>query len=266
MTGDALRLPEFTLDDYTVLLHGLRKAGYELAPVGAMPEPVTMPTAYLRHDIDLHVTGVDAMAEREADLDAQATYYVMVSQHYNPGYPPNALVLRHIKDLGHEIGLHYDLSDYPSDAHAARARLDHELDYLQEIIGCVVTTISMHQPGLGGDDPFRHIEGFVHPHDPNLAADLLYVSDSCRAWRDESLLTCLRDAVPRRLLLLTHPEVWLAPEALSRMEFLDTVLRANVLRQHEQFIDEVVRGVWERHPGPALHDRRQEMQHARSSG
>jgi hypothetical protein len=250
-------MPDFTLAAYRELLRDLTGAGYALAPVTAMAEPAPGRVAYLRHDIDLHVPGVERMAQAEAEAGARSTYYVMVSQHYNPFYPPNRAILREVADLGHELGLHYDLVDYPADPVAARRRLDAEVAMVGELAGRPVTTISMHQPGLSGVDPYRETDAYVHPHDPRLGEGLLYVSDSCRAWRDETLLGCFGPQPPARLLLLTHPETWLGPAGTVRTVFLDDHLTPAAVEQHRQFFDVTVRRLWATHAGPALHDARE---------
>lgn len=250
-------LPAFSVPAYARLLDDLSEAGYRTAPVSRMRDAGAGPVAYLRHDIDIHVPGVERVARVEAERGHRATFYVLLTQHYNPFYPPNAAVLREIVALGHEVGLHYDLTTYPEDPEAARARLDEEVERLAGLVGQPVTTVSMHQPWGGRPDPFRQLAGYVHPHDPRLAAGLLYVSDSCRAWRDESLLRCFGPDRPRRLLLLTHPEVWLDGAVGDRTGYLETVLLPNAARQATEFVDVTVRDVWATHPGPPLHDARQ---------
>lgn len=251
------QLPGFGLDHYDEWLRLLAGNGYEFRTVGQMPEPVDDKAAYLRHDIDLHVTGVERMAEVEAALGARSTYFVLLTQHYNPLYPQNRAVLRRLVELGHEIGLHYDLTTYPVEDTALRRHLQWEIELLSAVVDVPVSTISMHQPFEGRDDVLRATDDFVHPHDPRLGADLLYVSDSCRAWRDESLLRCLGADAPRRLLLLTHPELWLDGGVHDRIQFLETVLLPNTTAQPAAFVDQTVRGVWQRHPGPPLHDARE---------
>src|SRR5205823_13518388 len=107
-------------DDYERLLVGLIEAGYEPRPVGEMPHRHPARSVYLRHDIDLHLPGVERMAEVEAVLGARSTYFVLLTQHYNPPYPEHLAILRQIRDLGHEIARHYDLTRYPQDDAGAR--------------------------------------------------------------------------------------------------------------------------------------------------
>jgi hypothetical protein len=122
----------------------------------------------------------------------------------------------------------------------------------------------MHLPHKGQPDPFQQLDEYTHPHDPRYQEGLLYVSDSCRAWRDESLLTCFGSSPPRRLLLTSHPELWLDGTIADRMMYLDRVLIENASRQCIDYFNQDVRHVWVNHPGPRLHDER-ERQGARSA-
>jgi hypothetical protein len=114
----------------------------------------------------------------------------------------------------------------------------------------------MHNPGLGGVDLFLSNERYIHPH---RFADVLYISDSCRAWRDEGLLSLFSHEPPARLLLNTHPELWLGSARQSRAAFLHETLRTNTLSQHEAYLTEQIEPVWATHVGPALHDARETM-------
>ncbi|HEU4881569.1 MAG TPA: hypothetical protein VFT45_04970, partial [Longimicrobium sp.] len=209
-------LPGFGLDEYRDLLVALRGRGYSLLPVSRMAD-AEAGAAYLRHDIDIHLWGVEEMARVEAACGARATYYVCLTQPYNPLSVDGRRVLAGLRGMGHEIGLHYDLETYPADPAERRAHLDWELAALGRAAGAPIRTLCMHQPYRGQPDPFRELEGLLHPHDPRLQEGLLYVSDSCRAWRDTSLLRCLGEAPPARLLLNTHPEVWLDGACADRM-------------------------------------------------
>lgn len=250
------QLPKFSLDDYEALLRSLKTAGYDFQPLTALVSYSTGKVAYLRHDIDLHLTQVDQMAEIEAKMRCIATYYVLLTSHYNVLYPENQRILRHLVELGHEIGLHYDMETYPEDLKEARAHLDWEASVLSKITGKLVRTICMHQPHQGQPDPFRTLDEYIHPHDPRYQHNLLYISDSCRAWRDESLLTCFGPNPPQRVMLSIHPELWFDGSITDRLAYLHKVLLENGLRQSRRYFEEAVRQVWERHPATKLHDAR----------
>lgn len=251
-----MKLPAFDVDDYRRLLTELADVGFSLAPVGTLLETPVGRVTYLRHDVDFDPLSVSPIAEVEAALGARATYYVLLTQHYNPWQVENRRAIRSLVEHGHEIGLHYDMETYPRDPVAAREHLRREVDMLADLAETPVTTISMHQPSMGDPDPFLEIPPFVHPHNPKLQNDLVYVSDSCRGWRDTTLLACLAETGPRRVLLNTHPELWLDGSISDRMVYLD-LLRDRATGHYRTFVDTVVRQSWLAHPGSRLHDERE---------
>ena len=253
-------LPTFDLQSYEALLDGVGDSGYAFHRVSEISDRPSGYLVFLRHDIDLHIQGVEQMAMVEAAHRIQATYYVPLTLHFNPLYPDNQRILGQIHSLGHEIGLHYDMETYPIDPEEARKHLDWEVSVLSKVVGQPIRTICMHGPHQGQPDPFQQIDDYVHPHDPRHHKSTLYISDSCRAWRDESLLTCFGPKRPRRLLLTIHPELWLDGTIVDRMQYLDQVLMENGVRQHRDYFDRNVRQVWSTHPAPKLHDERERCQ------
>ncbi len=250
------RLPEFGLEGYADLIGRVRDAGYLFAPAGEMRSEVRRRTFYLRHDIDLHLLHVDRMAEVEAGLGARATYYVALTQQYNVLSAENVAILHRLVALGHQVGLHYDLVCYPSDPDAALERLDWEVGVLARCCGAEVSSICMHQPHTGLENLFAIGGRYLNPHDPRLARGLVYVSDSCRAWRDETLLRCLGSDPPDRVMLNTHPELWLDASILERERYLDGVVMPNATRQASLYLDGTVRELWRNHAGGRVHDAR----------
>lgn len=248
-----MRMPAFHLGEYRQLLADFADKGFTLTTVGALDEEAPGKVLYLRHDIDFDPRSARAMAEAEAELAVRATYYVLLTQHYNPMELENRRAIRHLAELGHEIGLHYDMETYPTDPVFARKRLDREVDILEDLVETSVRTISMHQPSMGELDPFVALSEFVHPHDPRTGHGLIYVSDSCRTWQDTTLLRCLETPGPLRLLLNTHPELWLDGSVGNRMAYLD-LLCDRVSGHYRRFIDGNVRQSWLSHSSARLYD------------
>jgi hypothetical protein len=249
-------LPGFSVDEYARLLDDLASAGYALRSVEAMESPSPSRVAYLRHDVDLHVPGIDAIAKVERERRISATYFVPIALHFNPAYPENRDVLRALVADGHRIGLHYDLRTYPLEPEATWDHLDWEVDTLSRIVTAPVRSICMHFPWGGREDLPRETTRYVHPHADRFS-DVVYVSDSCRAWRDETLLRCFGSDAPGRLLLNTHPELWLGDATESRYDFLSATLMANTVRQHRAYLTDEMEPAWRDHPAPLAHDVRE---------
>lgn len=246
------RLPEFSLDAYRTLLEALLESGFSPRLIADMPEPASGRTLYLRHDVDFHVYRQDEMASIDAECGIASTFFVQVSGHYNPALPENRAVLETILDLGHDIGLHYDLRTYPSDPARAREQLDAEAAYLARLTGAPVRAITLHEPSAQNEDWFRSVDGYVNPHDPRWGDGLAYISDSCRAWRDERLLQALGPDGRSRLMLTLHAELWLAPEIEDRLEYLRKVSAPCASYFADRYFTEYMDGVWRRHEAVRL--------------
>src|SRR5438105_12563093 len=94
-------LPTFDLHSYKTLLGTLQNCGYIFSKVSQMGHGTDRPIVFLRHDVDLHIYGLDQMAKIESDAGVQATYYVPLTLHFNPLYPANVQILRKLLELGH---------------------------------------------------------------------------------------------------------------------------------------------------------------------
>ena len=252
----ATEMPRFSLADYDRLLGDLVAAGYELRPVEDLPRVGGARVVLLRHDIDLHIPGIERIAELQLRRGLAATYYVPLTLHFNPLYEENRSILRRLIAGGHRVGLHYDLQSYPRDERKAWRHLDHEVEILSVAVGAQVESVCMHAPWGGREDIFRTGERYVHPHDPRYGEDLVYISDSCRAWRDETLLRCLGEDPPARVLLNTHPELWLGSADADRYEFARGVMLENVIHQHRAYVTDYMIPAWKIHPAPKRHDAR----------
>ncbi len=255
------RLPDFSLADYRVLLQALKKRGCAFPVLSELPELTAARNfVCLRHDVDCHPLGTVEMAQLEAEEGVRSTWYVLMTNHYNPRSKACRGALLSLIELGHEIGLHYDLSTFPVDPEAAAANLREEAAALSAVTGAPVRTISCHYPHKGLPDPFKTSDEFVHCHDPRCTADVLYVSDSSRAWRDDNLLRWLHadpSTSTRGLQLLTHSEVWYAGQIPDRLQYADEVLLPLAAAEVTDFISGELRGIWKTHEGALMHDARE---------
>ena len=83
--------------------------GFEVLDARTLPERF----AILRHDIDMSPQQALEIARIEAGLGIRATYTVLLTgEFYNPFEASTRALLREIKALGHDIGLHFDAAYY----------------------------------------------------------------------------------------------------------------------------------------------------------
>lgn len=246
-----IKNPSFSLHGYRELLLALKGHGYSLVPVTAMKTRIVK-SAHIRHDIDLHPYGVDRMAQIEADLGVSATYYILMTGPYNPLSLHNLAILKMLLAMGHEIGLHYDLQIYPEGLAAASERIYLEIALLEHAVGCEIRTIVRHQPYLGGADPFRQHPKLMNAHDPAYESGMIYISDSCRLWRKDSMDRIFLADTAQHLHLSIHPELWLDVNITDPREYIEKCVIANSVRyQTAYFRDDVIPAWLSRHTDSA---------------
>ena len=203
---------EFSLRGYRALLTALLEAGYQPATF-AEPEPAgDGPALILRHDLDVDPSLALALAEVEADLGLHATYLVLLtSPLYNPATVANRATLAALRDLGHEVGLHFDAAPHAS-LSARDAALADELQILGLLLGTEVRVASFHRPGIATETP--ELPGVISAYEPRFTEDLTYLADSGGAFRFGHPLDSEAFAGRTGIQLLTHP-IWWADQPLG---------------------------------------------------
>jgi hypothetical protein len=185
------------------------------------------PFFILRHDVDYSPAAALSLAEAEAARGVGATYFLLLNtSYYNLLSPEHAGVARRIGEMGHEVGLHYDLRflrAFPRDRW--EELLDEQARLLGTLSGVPVESIALHQPALVGEDPLRGRTRFLDAYEDRFFKEMAYVSDSCRAWRDSAWRMLAAGPVPERLQLVLHPLNWGA-EDRSRAAIFAGIHRA----------------------------------------
>jgi len=199
----------FTFRDYEQILKELARK-YAIVPFRDYRKS-SGPRLILRHDIEAFVEPALQMAKVEQKLGISSTYFVLLSSRlYNPSEKTSFETLTEISRMGHEIGLHYDVSMYAECGRPPRETLDIELRLLGHLLGNEVRAISRHNPSIQSfPDPFVHMRELMNAYDVEFTEDAHYVSDSCRAWYLEDLLYLLLRN-PGKVQLLIHPDSWTA--------------------------------------------------------
>lgn len=245
-------LPPFTVGGYQSLIHEMKSADFQVKPISAMPDRQKN-CIYLRHDIDFSVALATRIAEIENSVGISATYFVLLSGPYNPLHEESIASIRRLKSLGHEIGLHYDLINWPKNKIESSAKLASEIRLLESLAETRISAIAMHQPSLGGEDIFAteaDAASWINPtYYQRADSDLCYVSDSCRAWRDDTLVKFINRELPQsRMMLNTHPESWLADRKMNRITYLEKVLVPAANQFASDYFLKTVKGLWETQP------------------
>lgn len=209
----------------------------------------------LRHDVDMSPDAALRMAELEASEGIRASYFLLFSSpYYNLLTAEHCAFPRRLIELGHEVGLHYDLGVYEKIAGGdMESILCSEARILGALSGVEVRSIARHHPSLGGTDPFLGRREFINAYDEAFVGQIGYFSDSCGAWRDATYQAFKNGELPPRLQVLIHPLYW-QETAQNRWQSLESVVRA---RQHA--LEREGRDYWvtfRAHQGLIEHERR----------
>lgn len=202
---------EYTYSAYRHLMRALRNNGYTPIRFCDVSDRVEYPVI-IRHDVDMDLQDAVKLARLEKQEDIKATYFVLLSsEYYNLLAGKNLKSVREILNLGHEIGLHFDITAY--DANLAINEiggvLKKEILLLESILDIKVKSISWHIPRSDLLDihlDFLDEMGIWNAYDPYFYSGYKYVSDSMMRWR-EPVEEYIEKKEYKKLQILTHP-IW----------------------------------------------------------
>lgn len=252
-------IPPFTPNGYSQLLEQLSDLGYELRP--ATPGHVQrakkydIKTCFLRHDVDLHIADIMAIAGREEDHSdtTRSCWFIRPDACYNIGLPANVYRLEALRDEHHHLGLHYDVDRIASTKQpsATIARMETAMRWMIDPGGdsTFFTAIAPHRvTNAQRVDPLRNSAKQSLPSDGSVA----YISDSTRRWRQDvpyridHVLSGLQS--PRLLQLNLHPEWWMNPIITGREAHLSNHTAPLTVRDCRAAVADESRA-WKSHPG-----------------
>jgi hypothetical protein len=195
----------FDTEGYALFIRTAADKGYSIGPVsGGLEAPAK--SLILRHDVDFSLDRALALAELEQGLGVQATYFIMVSNpFYNALAPRSRRLLARIVELGHEIGLHWDSSTYPTSEEDAALHFCREIELLGAAAGVRIRCASQHIPI---NTPLFNFDAHIEfeAYSERLMSRYRYVSDSSMVWRGPTPLELLEEGAD--LYFLAHPIWW----------------------------------------------------------
>lgn len=194
---------DFTLNKYEQLLLTFQKAHYKFLTyeqyclMSEEEKKTDDKFVILRHDVDKRAWCSLKTAQTEQQLGANASYYFRVVSESNQ---PD--IIQKIKDLGHEIGYHYeDMSLCHGDAAKAKEHFEKWLNYFRKYYA--VKTICMHgAPQSGWDSKdlwntcnYRDFGIIGEPYFDTDFSDIFYLTDTGRRW--DGYKVSVRDKIPQ---------------------------------------------------------------------
>lgn len=230
---------EFTFNEYKRILDALKKRHYRFT--GYTDYEQYEKSVILRHDVDVSLRKALEMAEFEHSLGVVSTYFILITaDFYNAFNKRNRERIQKIKELGMEIGLHFDETIYPLGCDIVSAVKD-EIRVMQKMLGIGIRSVSMHVPSektLKANYEFGNCVGGVKQTIVNSYSNVFwnefkYVSDSKRRWRENIYEVIASESYPR-IHLLTHP-IWYHTENISMWDTVSEELRVRAEEAYDDF-------------------------------
>jgi len=222
---------EFTEDGFHALIGALKTGGYRFVLYG---DSGSDRHVIWRHDVDFSMHRAARLAEIEAAEGIVATYFVNPRcMFYNLLEPEIAALVHRIRDLGHEIGLHFDADAYDVRQWTNETllpALKRERAFVELLLDEPVRVVSWHNPDQSNllDFDAGEIGGLINSYSARLRRDYVYCSDSNGYWRFEPMSRVIAAGHPS-LHLLTHP-AWWTPEPMSPSERIDRAIMGRARR------------------------------------
>jgi len=229
---------DFTEGEYRKLVR-LAKANWKLIPFADYRTEGRV--CLWRHDVDFSPHRALRLAQIEAEEGVHATYFVLLhSNFYNAFEKEIITIIRRIRDLGHDLGLHFEANSYLDRLKHNDSPLDmifFEQSILSTLFEAPIRALSLHNPTVGDwltnlDED--EIGGMVNAYGRYITKQYYYCSDSNGYWRFRRLNDVLEAATDERLHVLTH-DAWWTSYAMSPRERISRCIEGRAARQHQAY-------------------------------
>jgi hypothetical protein len=221
-------MTDFTHASYRALLRHIQGCGHV---IGAFRDvPAGGKYVILRHDVDYSPIKAVELAEIEHELGARATVFLMLSStYYNLLSPADLRAARHIVQLGHEIGFHYDTDVFPGPTADAAGRIAAQARFLSDVLETPVTMVAQHNPSVIATRVT--VPGYTDAYADRFCKDIAYLSDSRRLWGTDDVFRFFEEH--DRAQLLIHP-LWWSADNKTRWEAFRGIRDAALARIEEE--------------------------------
>jgi hypothetical protein len=220
------RAEDFSYEYYRRILR-IVKDNFTHYIVAAAPQAIQAHGRRLimRHDVDVSLHRALVMARMERQAGIAATYMIIPNALlYSIEDDGSVAILQDILFLGHEIGLHFDLSESERNSMSSTESLTDKIEsacvQLELALGGArVRSISFHRPTPQCLNGPLLVAGKVNAYAKDIFS-AAYLSDSRGAWRSGEPVSTLLSPGVNLVQLLTHP-IWWGDQHLSAPERLE---------------------------------------------
>lgn len=204
---DKFHFSDFTINNYRELLL-LAAKNYSFR---FFNQPYEAKSILLRHDLEFSVTIALQMAQIEAEMGIKATYFIQLhSEFYNTLEKANIMSIQEIKNLGHQIGLHFDSHFWGIETEDKLEKyIEIDKNILQSYSDCKIRAFSFHN-----NTDFtlscrknQYCE-LLNVYSDYYRNNYAYNADSLGYWRYERLEDRLTEAKENAIQVLIHDGMW----------------------------------------------------------
>ena len=230
---------DFTLSHYKLILNKLKEnhifSSYDDFDVKSR-------FVLKRHDVDFCLNNALKMAKIEFSLGVKSTYFLMLHcEFYNLLEFKNIEIIKEIKKLGHDIGLHFDSEFYNIiDENLLDEKISFERLILENFTCSKIKSFSFHNPSefiLTCDKD--QYGGLINTYSKFFKLNLGYCSDSNGHWRFDRMIDYIENNKKKSLQILTHP-VWWTNKIFSPKEKIDLNIENRAIMNKKMY-EEILR-------------------------
>jgi hypothetical protein len=225
----------FTVTHYKYILETALNSGYRFGQYDELEQAQDY-LCVLRHDVDYSPERTTLFGRIERDLGIKAYYFFLInSEMYNVRDHRVYKVIHELKEMGHHIGLHYDLSWNPDTKwEDIPGQCDHEkklFTALTDIEPCGI--VSFHNPHTFQELLLNNsIAGMEHTYEKRYFSDTKYLSDS-QGWYEGCMCKVFSGKTYKKIQLLTHEYIW--PDT-TRGAFIEDM--AEMIKKKRDYVTE----------------------------
>jgi hypothetical protein len=217
------------LGNYHEFLSTFQNNGYDFKFFNELESPFG--NLILRHDIDFDVELAYECAKIEYNLGIKSTYFFLLrSDFYNLFEIRTYELVKLIKELGHEISIHFDPTLYED----FNVGLSIERSFFNHLFNVDIKIISLHRP----NDFFLKynlpISGISHTYQDAYFKDVKYFADSTGTWRFGNPLNSDEFNKNKSIHLLIHP-IWWMVEGGTNLDILKNHFKNRVLKAKNKY-------------------------------
>lgn len=204
------RFEDFTIRNYRKIIKTAKKNEYQFSFFYG-PHSGCSKQMLWRHDVEFSPFIALKMAEIEVEEGIKSTYFFQLhGEFYNVLEKEISEIVRKIKSLGHDIGLHFDSHYYDvNNEDKLEKYLSLDTQYFNAIFGTKIQVFSFHNtnPFIISCEKERYA-GLINVYSRYFKDHFTYCADSTGYWRYERLVDVLSNPNIQKLQVLTHDAMW----------------------------------------------------------